>query len=101
MKTKGKKYNISVIGLGYWGPNLARNFYKHDQAIVHSVCYSKEEKCQQIQKDYPTIKIFTHYSEITNKQEIEHLGHKKGSLPVCESYANQMISLPMSAELRY
>ncbi len=30
--------NIGVIGYGYWGPNIVRNFSAADGAVVQSIC---------------------------------------------------------------
>ena len=39
---------VGVIGCGYWGPNLIRNFARHDQAIVTAVCDSQLERAQKV-----------------------------------------------------
>ena len=30
--------NIGILGYGYWGPNLVRNFNNSDQFKVKAVC---------------------------------------------------------------
>ena len=37
---------IGVIGYGYWGPNIVRNFHAHDCSEVVLVC-DKNPKCQE------------------------------------------------------
>jgi dTDP-4-amino-4,6-dideoxygalactose transaminase len=34
------------------------------------------------------------------QQAYQHLGYQKGSFPICEAYADQIVSLPMYAELQ-
>ena len=39
------KLRIAIIGYGYWGPNLVRNFWKNSQCIVtHVVDFDKYPK---------------------------------------------------------
>ena len=35
-----KKYNALIIGFGFWGPILARNFQSNLCFNVHSICDS-------------------------------------------------------------
>ena len=44
---------IGVIGAGYWGPNLIRNFYEIPQADLQIVCDLKQERLEHIQSRYP------------------------------------------------
>jgi len=48
---------IGVIGLGYWGPNLVRNFSTVPGSKVAMVCDLREERLQIIKKSYPSIEI--------------------------------------------
>ena len=31
-------YNVAVIGFGYWGPNIVRNFNNHAKCNVKYIC---------------------------------------------------------------
>ncbi len=44
------KIKISVIGCGYWGKNLVRNF--SELGVLHSVCDSNAELAQKASQDY-------------------------------------------------
>lgn len=50
---------LAVIGFGYWGPNLVRNFEAHPQAQVHTVVDTRPERLQQLQQQYPHIQTST------------------------------------------
>ncbi len=47
---------IGIVGYGYWGPNLVRNFSQADGARVISVCDSRESRRAQVEAHYPAIK---------------------------------------------
>ena len=48
--------NIAVIGLGYWGPNVLRNFQELEQAEVSYVCDLRPEPLAQALRRYPTLR---------------------------------------------
>jgi len=47
--------NIGVIGYGYWGPNIVRNFNGIDNAQVVSLCDLNEGALSKAKKLYPAI----------------------------------------------
>jgi len=51
--------NIGVIGCGYWGPNLIRNFAAMDGVAVTAVADVRPERLDFIRRRYPAIKLFT------------------------------------------
>jgi UDP-2-acetamido-3-amino-2,3-dideoxy-glucuronate N-acetyltransferase len=61
--------NISVIGCGYWGKNLVRNFY--DLGALRSICDSNEETLKQLEITYPSVKRETDFSAVLSDNEIE------------------------------
>lgn len=48
---------IGVIGYGYWGPNLVRNFYETPGAQVACVSDLRPERLKLLQSRYPTIQV--------------------------------------------
>lgn len=51
-----KNVSIGIVGLGYWGPNLVRNFAAEDQANLTIVCDLKDDLCQKCLQRYPDLK---------------------------------------------
>jgi predicted dehydrogenase len=62
--------NIGVIGYGYWGPNLVRNFMETPGVRVKTVSDFKLELLAKAQTRYPTIKITTDCEDIFTDPEI-------------------------------
>ena len=56
--------NVSVIGSGYWGPNLIRNFAELDVAELKTICDLRKDRLNAILKRYPTITVTTDYKEV-------------------------------------
>jgi predicted dehydrogenase len=50
---------VGVIGYGYWGPNLVRNFMEAPGSTVVSVCDLRIERLAQLKVRYPTISTVT------------------------------------------
>ncbi|KOY84636.1 oxidoreductase [bacterium 336/3] len=47
--------NIGIIGYGYWGKNLVRNFYAQKNATLHTVLDFDEKKLQALKLSYPNV----------------------------------------------
>jgi predicted dehydrogenase len=62
---------IGVIGYGYWGPNIVRNFHSHEFSEVSLVC-DKSAKCQErLRKTHPLIPFTTNADEILKSPNID------------------------------
>ena len=51
--------NVGVIGYGYWGPNVVRNFAENPGSQVTHVCDLREERLSQVRLRYPAIEATT------------------------------------------
>lgn len=47
---------IGVIGYGYWGPNLVRNFFGREGCTVTAVADLKAENLKKVRQNYPMIR---------------------------------------------
>jgi predicted dehydrogenase len=63
--------NVSVIGVGYWGPNLIRNFVANPKTNIEVCCDLKEERLNAIRKIYPSLNITTDFEEIINNPKVD------------------------------
>jgi predicted dehydrogenase len=59
-----KSIRIGVIGCGYWGPNLIRNFVSLTGSEVVIVADKRPERLHHIQSLYPRIQITEDYHQI-------------------------------------
>jgi predicted dehydrogenase len=60
----GRRLGFSVVGLGYWGPNLVRNLHEVDGVEVVSVCDKREEQLERIVRRYPAVAGTTEYRDV-------------------------------------
>lgn len=55
--------NVAVIGYGYWGPNLVRNFNAVSSCAVKTVADLREERLSIVKKQFPQIHTTTSIDE--------------------------------------
>jgi len=60
--------NIGIIGFGYWGPNLVRNFKKIKSCNVTHISESQKNKHKIIRKLHPEIQIESFEKIVKNPQ---------------------------------
>lgn len=62
---------IGVIGYGYWGPNVVRNFHLQPDSTVAMVCDQAASKLERVKRTYPEIHTTTSSSEVIESPEID------------------------------
>jgi predicted dehydrogenase len=63
--------NIGVIGYGYWGPNLVRNFVEIPGSQVKMVSDFKPELLAKVQSRYPSIQVTTDCRDMFSDPKID------------------------------
>ena len=63
--------NLGLIGYGYWGPNLLRNFAETPGLNVGAVSDLDTSKLALVQRRYPAVKTTTDYRELLNDPAID------------------------------
>ena len=63
--------NIGVVGYGYWGPNIVRNFNGCNDARVVAVCDKNPEALKNIQANYPAIQTITDSNKLISSPDID------------------------------
>lgn len=62
---------VGVIGYGYWGPNLVRNFMEAPGSTVVAVCDLRGERLVQLKTRYPTIQISSDCQSLFQNQDLD------------------------------
>jgi predicted dehydrogenase len=60
---------IAIVGLGYWGPNLARNF--DDLAELRWLCDASPDALERYGVRYPQARTTTNYEEVLGDPEVD------------------------------
>lgn len=62
---------VGVIGYGYWGPNLVRNFYETPGAQVACVSDLRAERLKQVESRYPALKVTESHRELIEDPAVD------------------------------
>jgi predicted dehydrogenase len=62
---------VGIIGYGYWGPNLARNFLAADDSHVKAIADARPERLSYLKKMYPSIVTLNNAEEIIGDPQID------------------------------
>src|SRR5215469_16145793 len=62
---------VGVIGYGYWGPNVVRNFRGIDYARVVAVCDTNQNALRSIEHAYPEIRTTSDSAELVLSKDID------------------------------
>lgn len=62
---------IGVVGCGYWGPNIIRNFNSLKDCRVKTVCDLNETRLAHIKTLYHDVETTTNYDQLVNDSEID------------------------------
>jgi len=97
---------IGVIGYGYWGINLVRNFFNAANCTVKSVADGRAERLALLAKSFPSINGVKTADEILNDKEIDAVviatpvfSHFELAKKALLSGKNVLIEKPMTASV--
>ena len=62
---------IGVIGYGYWGPNIVRNFHGQECSRVVSVCDQSIKSLQRVRQHFPDMHVSTDINDLIRSTEID------------------------------
>nr|BAL55159.1 oxidoreductase domain protein [uncultured Acetothermia bacterium]BAL60198.1 oxidoreductase domain protein [Candidatus Acetothermum autotrophicum] len=62
---------IGVIGYGYWGPNLVRNFTKIDDCQLVAVADINPKRLHIVQRQYPFLEVTESPEELIERTDID------------------------------
>ena len=95
---------VAVIGYGYWGPNLVRNFVENPNVDVLMVADAKEENLTRVSRRYPTIQTTTSADAIFENVEIDAVAiatpvhtHYDLALQALQSGKHVLVEKPMAS----
>ena len=90
--------NIGVIGYGYWGPNLVRNFSETPGCRVVEVCDLDAKKLALLKTRYPAIEIGADVDALLARTDIDAvLVATPISTHFCAIAADKAITAPAPA----
>lgn len=96
--------NIAVIGSGYWGKNLIRNFF--ELSVLKTICDINEVTLKEFQEKYPNINHTTSFQDVLDDREIKGVViatpavlHYEMAKKALESGKDVFVEKPLSLDL--
>jgi predicted dehydrogenase len=62
---------VAVVGLGYWGPNLARNLQELPEAELVAVCDLDEQRRAKLSRRYPALRLESDFDTLLSDDTLE------------------------------
>ena len=66
-----KQINVGVVGCGYWGPNLIRNFRSLPGCNLKTMCDLSQERLQHLKMLYPEVAAETDYQRMLESSGVD------------------------------
>lgn len=63
--------NVGLIGFGYWGPNLARNFNLNPDIELAAICDFSSDRLETAGKHYPQVNLYKDINEFYNDTALD------------------------------
>ncbi len=67
----GMRLGVAVIGAGYWGPNLIRNFGSSDRVDLRWVCDLSTERARKAAGRYSTVEVTNDLEVVLNDRSVD------------------------------
>ncbi len=61
---------LGVVGAGYWGPNLIRDFLRLNPQSVCAVCDRSRSRRETTAQLYPQLRVYEDYPQLINDKEV-------------------------------
>jgi predicted dehydrogenase len=65
------RIRVGIVGLGYWGPNLLRNFSGAEGCQVRMCCDSDERRFRRLAPNYPAVEFLTSVQQVFQSPDID------------------------------
>ena len=94
---------VGVVGLGHWGPNLARNFDALPEAELRWLCDVSDEAISRLERQFPSARMGTDLQELLQDPELDAVAvatpvpsHPELALAVLEAGKHCFVEKPLA-----
>ncbi|MBP1708420.1 MAG: oxidoreductase [Deltaproteobacteria bacterium] len=68
---EGRSMKVAVIGCGYWGPNLVRNFVQLNTVEQLTCCDLDQNKLERMKHLYPSVETVPDYKGLLDRPDLD------------------------------
>ena len=95
---------VAVVGYGYWGPNLVRNFCEVADAQLVCVCDQRKERLAAVQARYPAVSVTDDFNDVLSDPQVHAVAiatpvstHFRLALSALMAGKHVLVEKPMTA----
>ena len=99
-----KEIKVGVIGCGYWGPNLIRNFNENYQTDLRYACDLDDQRLERIKVRYPAVTVTKNYKDLLREKDLHVVAiatpvytHYRFAKEALEAGKHLLIEKPMTS----
>jgi predicted dehydrogenase len=98
------RLGVAVVGAGYWGPNLLRNFQASPDFRLHWLCDLDEERARRVLGSYSTVRTTPRLAEVLEDPEVDCVAvatpagtHHDVAMAALEAGKHVLVEKPLAA----
>jgi predicted dehydrogenase len=98
---------VGVIGCGYWGPNLIRNFAENEEASLRWVCDADARRLERVARRYPSARTASDFRELLADSRLDSVviatpvaTHYAFARAALEAGKHVLVEKPFTASVR-
>ncbi len=102
-----KEIGVGVIGCGYWGPNLIRNFNENPHTDIRYACDLDLESLNKIKLRYPSVITTRNYRDLLHDRDLQVIAvatpvhtHYKLANEILSAGKHLLIEKPLAASVK-
>lgn len=103
---KNSKPNVAVVGVGYWGKNLVRNF--HSLGALAALCDAQESVEANFRKQYAGVKFYREFSAVLSDASVTAVAlatpavtHYELAKTALEAGKDVLVEKPLAVEVKH
>lgn len=67
----GSTVGVAVVGCGYWGPNLVRNFFETPECRVTAICDASPERLSLMSRRHPSVAATQRFDDLLQNPAVD------------------------------
>ena len=98
---------VAVVGCGYWGPNLIRNFSACPRTKLVAVCDQDPARLERMTRTYPTAAGVSSFEDLLKRDDVEAIAiatpvktHAPFALAALEAGKHVLVEKPLASSVR-
>src|ERR1700730_12697383 len=103
---KKSKANVAVVGVGYWGKNLVRNFY--DLGALAALCDAEESVEAHYRRQYTGVRFYREFSAVLSDQSVTAVAlatpavtHYELAKAALEAGKDVLVEKPLAVDVKH